>query len=127
LPSGGFVSNVQVGKPRSLRVGADSFDLLITFRFIGLRTDLHIAAFRIDRVIGVLITGGKLGARVPLPTMSRLAGIMAAQNDDQLAPRNSSRHHGVCGQRSDVDRDNRELDRRTTCFSYQGNAATRQV
>jgi hypothetical protein len=87
FPPGGFVS-VQVGKLRSLRVGEDSFDMLISFRVIGLRTDVHIAAFRIDRVIGVLITGGKLGERVPLPTMTRLAGIMAARMTTQLAPRN---------------------------------------
>jgi hypothetical protein len=90
FPAGGFVSNVQVGKPRSLRVGEDSFDMLITVRIIGLRTDVHIAAFRIERVIGVLITGGSLGERVPLATMTRLAGIMAARMTMQLAPRNSA-------------------------------------
>ena len=46
FPTGSIVSNVQVGRPRSLGVGAGSFDLLITVRVLGLRTDLHISIFR---------------------------------------------------------------------------------
>jgi hypothetical protein len=50
----GLVTDLRVGRPRGLGVGADSFDLLVTFRLIGLRTDLHFAALLVERVVGVL-------------------------------------------------------------------------
>jgi len=52
----GLVSNVRAGRPRALGVGADSFDVLVTLKVLGLRLDARVAAFRVDRVLGLLIT-----------------------------------------------------------------------
>lgn len=90
FPSGSIVSNVQVGRPRSLGVGAGSFDLLITVRVLGLRTDLHISIFQVERVLGGVVTVGAPGRRVPLSVMKRLAKVMAARMNGQLAPRSTA-------------------------------------
>lgn len=87
---GAFASNVQVGRPRNLGIGAGSFDLLITMRLLGLRIEAHFAAFSVERVLGGLITVGEPGRRVPLSVMRRLAKIMAARMTVQLAPTNSA-------------------------------------
>ena len=91
FPTGGLISNPQVGRPRNLGLGAGSFDLLITVKLLGLRTELHIAAFRIDRVLGALVTVGVPGGRVPLSVMTRLAKIMAGRMGAELAPKNTAR------------------------------------
>ena len=90
FPTGGIVSNVQVGRPRSLGVGAGSFDLLITVRVLGLRTDLHLAIFRVERALGGLVTVGGPGRRVPLGVMTRLARLMAARMTAELSPRSTA-------------------------------------
>ena len=89
FPTGSIVSNVQVGRPRSLGVGAGSFDLLITVRVLGLRTDLHISIFQVERVLGGVVT---VGARADesLSVMKRLAKVMAARMSGQLAPRSTA-------------------------------------
>ncbi len=87
LLTGGVVSSVQVGRPRNLGVGAGSFDVLITVRAEGLRTDLHLSIFRVERVLGGLLTVGVAGRRVPLSAMTQLARVMAARMTVQLAPR----------------------------------------
>jgi len=89
FPTGSIVSNVQVGRPRNLGVGAGSFDLLITVRVLGLRTDLHISIFKVERVLGGVVTVGAPGRRVPLPVMTRLAKVMVARASVQLAPRST--------------------------------------
>ena len=43
----GLVSNVQIGKPRSLGVGEDSIHFLITARVLGIRTEIHFAFLRV--------------------------------------------------------------------------------
>ena len=87
LLTGGVVSSVQVGRPRNLGVGAGSFDVLIIVRAEGLRTDLHLSIFRVERVLGGLLTVGVAGRRVPLSAMTQLARVMAARMTVQLAPR----------------------------------------
>lgn len=89
FPTGGLISNPQVGRPRNLGVGPGSFDLLITVKVLGLRTELHIAAFRVDRVLGALVTVGVLGGRVPLAVMTRLAKVMAGRMSVELGPKNT--------------------------------------
>ena len=91
FPTGGLVSNLQVGRPRSLGVGPGSFDLLLTFKVLGLRTEAHIAFFRVDRVLGAVVTVGAPGKRVPLAVMTRLAKIMAGRMGAELAPKNTAR------------------------------------
>lgn len=90
FPTGGIASTVQVGRPRNLGVGAGSFDLLVTVRVRGLRTDLHISIFRVERVLGGLVTVGSPGRRVPLSVMTRLARVMAARMTAELAPRSTA-------------------------------------
>ncbi len=85
-----LVSNIQVGRPRNLRVGLDSFDVLVTARVLGFRTDLHIAAFRVERVLGLVSAVGEPGRRIPLPVMTRLAKIMAVRITAELSPKNTA-------------------------------------
>jgi hypothetical protein len=90
FPIDDFVTNVQIGRPRNLGAGPGSFDLLITARVLGLRTDFHIAVFRVERVLGVVGATGEPGGRVPLSVMTRLAKIMAARMVTELAPRSTA-------------------------------------
>ena len=85
----GLITNVQVGRPRNLGVGAGSFDLLITARVLGLRWDLHIAVFRVEHFLGVVGAAGEPGRRVPLSVMTRLSKVMAGRMSAQLVPRNT--------------------------------------
>jgi hypothetical protein len=88
FPVGGLVSNLQIGRPRDLGAGAGSFDVPLTMRTFGLRTEMHIAAFRVERVLGVVTAVGEPGRRLALPTMTRLAKIVAGRMSAELAPRN---------------------------------------
>jgi hypothetical protein len=85
----GLVTRVQVGRPRALGVGPDSFDLLVTLRVLGVRLDARVVAFRVERVLGFLLTMGEPGERVPRSVSKRLAGIMAARARAELVPRNT--------------------------------------
>jgi len=91
VPTGGLISDLQVGRPRSLDVGPGSFDLLVTVKILGLRTELHLAVFRVERVLGALVTVGLPGRRVPLPVMTRLARIMAGRMGAELVPKSAAR------------------------------------
>ncbi len=91
FPILGLITNVQVGRPRNLGLGAGSFDLLITVKVLGVRTELHIAAFRVDRALGAVGTVSAPGKRVPLSVMTRLAKIMAGRMGPELAPKNTAR------------------------------------
>lgn len=90
FPLGGIVSNVRVGRPRNLGVGAGSFDVLITMRVLGLRTNVHFAAFKVERVLGAVIAVGDPGRRVPLSVVTRLAKIMAGRMSVELTPRSTA-------------------------------------
>lgn len=90
IASDGLVSNLQVGRPRNLGAGPGSFDVLVTVRVLGFRTDFHIAAFRVERALGLVSVFGEPGRRVPLAVMTRLARIMAARMAEELAPRNTA-------------------------------------
>jgi len=90
LPRNGLASNPQVGRPRNLGLGPGSFDLPITLRVLGLRTEAHIAGFRVERVLGGLVAVGAPGKRVPLAAMSRLAKTMAGRMAAELVPRNTA-------------------------------------
>jgi hypothetical protein len=85
-----FVSDLRIGRTRNLGVGPGSFDLPMSVTVIGLRTDFHIAVFRVERVLGLLVTVGRPGARVPLSTMKRLANLVVGRMSTQLGPRNVS-------------------------------------
>lgn len=84
-----LISNLQVGRPRSLGVGPGSFDVLVTIRVLGLRTDFHVAAFRVERVLGLVSAIGEPGNPVRLSVMTRLAKVMAVRMTAELAPRNT--------------------------------------
>jgi hypothetical protein len=90
FPSGGLVSDVRIGRPRALGVGSDSFDLLVTVRILGLRTELHIAAFKVERVFGSILVVSPPGRRIPVATMTRLARTMAARMTAELAPESTA-------------------------------------
>ncbi len=89
FPTGGLVSNLQLGRPRNLGLGPGSFDLLIAVKLLGLRTELHIAAFRVERALGVLFVAGVPDERVPLSVMTRLAKVMAGRMSAELGPKNT--------------------------------------
>jgi hypothetical protein len=81
------LSHTQVGAPRALGV-AGGFDVPITARVLSLRIEAHLTIFRVDRVLGLLITVGVPGGHVPRPVLARLAGLMAARMNAALLPRN---------------------------------------
>jgi hypothetical protein len=83
-----FVSELKVGRPRNLGVGPGSFDLPMSVKVFGLPTDLHFAIFRVERVLGALVTVGKPGTRVPLSAMTRLARLMTGRMAARLGPKN---------------------------------------
>jgi hypothetical protein len=85
----GLVSNPQVGRPRRVGLGPGAFDLLITFRVLSLRTDVHLTVFRVERVLGALFTAGTPGQRVPLSVVTRLGKIMSGRMVVELAPKNT--------------------------------------
>lgn len=80
---------IQVGRPRSLGIGQDSFDVLVTVRVLGIRVDSHFAAFRVDRVIGSLVVTGAPGERVSLSVVKLLATTMAKRMTVELGPKST--------------------------------------
>lgn len=90
FPLGSLFGDIQMGKPRDLGVGKDSFDVLIVVRMLDERYEFHLAAFRVERVLGVLGVVGGSGKRVPLATVTRMAKVMAARMAVELAPRNTA-------------------------------------
>lgn len=89
FPLGAIFGHVQMGKPRNLGVGKDSFDVLIVVRMLDERYEFHLAAFRVERVLGVLGVIGRPGRRVPLTTVTALAKIMASRMAVEVSPRNT--------------------------------------
>jgi len=83
-----LVSELAVGRPRNLGVGAGSFDLPMTVRILGLRTELHLAVFRVEQVLGDVFVVGSPVVRLPGSAMARLARIMAGRMAAQLGPTN---------------------------------------
>ena len=81
------ISKLQVGHVRGLGVGPGSFDLPMSVRILGVRADLHIALFRVDRLLGALELVGAPGAPVSVAAMARLARVMTSRMAEQLAPR----------------------------------------
>src|SRR5262245_54334288 len=75
FPKGGLVSKSQVGRPRTIPLGAGAFDLPITFRLLGLRTEVHLTAFAVERALGSLVTIGVPGSRVPVSRLVSLGKI----------------------------------------------------
>ena len=86
----GLVTLTAIGHPRNLGVGPGSFDLLITLRVLGQRTDLHIAVFRVERVLDGVIVLGEPGKPIPLSVMTYLAKAQAARTSAELRPRNTA-------------------------------------
>ena len=79
IGSDSLVSNLQVGRPRSLGVGPASFDVLVTASVLGLRTDFHFAVFRVERILGLVSAIGEPGSPVQLSVMTRPVNIDAAR------------------------------------------------
>jgi hypothetical protein len=88
LGSNALVSDVRVGRPRALGVGAGSFDLSVSARLLGSPIELHVAVFRVERVLGMVTAVGDLGRRIPVSAMRRLASIMAGRTIVELVPQN---------------------------------------
>lgn len=86
----GFLSNIQVGRPRNLGVGPGSFVVPISARILGARTEFPMAAFRVERVLGIVSAMGIPGRRLPLTTMTRLAKIMAVRMTAELMPKSTA-------------------------------------
>jgi hypothetical protein len=86
-----FVTDIRIGRPRALGVGPGSFDLVVTARLLGRPIDFHVAAFSVERVLGLLTVVGAVGQRVSLRVMKRLATIMAARTVLELVPQNLAR------------------------------------
>jgi hypothetical protein len=89
LPAGGLVSKPQVGRPRALGVGAGSFELPMFFQVLGLRTELHFAFFRVERVLGAVLVVGAPGERGMRAVIVRLAKIASGRMRAELAPRST--------------------------------------
>lgn len=85
----GLVSNVRVGRPRALGIGPGSFDVLVTLEVLELPVQAHIAAFGVDRVLGLLLVLGEPSERVSLAVPKRLARIMAGRMTGELTPRST--------------------------------------
>jgi len=83
-------ASIKIGKPRGLGVGPDSLDLPMTLELLGLRAEIHFAMFRVGQVLGTVIVLGEPGRRLAVTVMTRLAKIMAARMQAQLAPRNTA-------------------------------------
>jgi hypothetical protein len=90
LPENGVATNVQVGRPRALALGPDGFDLLITFRLLGRRTEIHLAMFAVERALGTITTLGLPGTGVARAQILRLARLMSTRMTTQLTPRNKA-------------------------------------
>jgi hypothetical protein len=88
LGEAAFVTNVNVGRPRNLGVTPGSFDVLVSARLLGRRVDLHLAAFAVERVLGLVSAEGPVGRSVPLAVMRRLARIQATRTVLELVPQN---------------------------------------
>jgi len=85
-----LTTKVQIGRPRTIAVGPGSFDLLVTLSVLTIPVQAHVTIFRVDRVLGELLTFGAIGARVPTSVVVRLAKVMAARMTAQLTPRSSA-------------------------------------
>jgi len=86
----GLVKVTGVGHPRSLGAGPGSFDVVITMRILGVRTDAHFSVFAVERSLGALVLVGEPARRVRLGAMTQLAKIVASRMTAQLAPRNTA-------------------------------------
>ena len=80
------VSNFLVGRPQELAGGLDGFDLRISFHVLGIRAEMHVTVFRVDRVLGLLMIMGMPGKRVPLAVPRKLATVMAGRMRAELSP-----------------------------------------
>jgi hypothetical protein len=75
-----FVSKLHVGRPLSLGVGnAGSFDLPMSVQVLKLPTNLHLAVFRVERVLGAILVVGAPGVKLPVAGVARLAKLMVAR------------------------------------------------
>jgi hypothetical protein len=88
LGEAAFVTNVRVGRPRNLAVTPGSFDVLVSARLLGRRVDFHLAAFAVERVLGIVSAEGNIGRAVPLAVMTRIARVQAARTVLELVPQN---------------------------------------
>jgi hypothetical protein len=83
-------AGIKLGRTKGLGVGPDSFDLPMTLKFLGIRADVHVAAFRVGQVLGLIMVLGEPERRVPPAVMTRLAKIMAGRMQAQLVPKNTA-------------------------------------
>ena len=78
-----------VSKPRPLGAGPGSFDVVVVVSVLGIPTNLHIAVFAAERVLGVVIVAGSPGTRVGLASVRWLVRSMLGHTGAQLAPRSA--------------------------------------
>jgi hypothetical protein len=83
-----LLSDLRIGRVRSLGAGAGSFDLPMTVSVLGLESNVHFAVFRVDRILGALFVVGEPGARLPTPAVTRLARVLTSRMARQLVPQN---------------------------------------
>jgi len=84
------VASIKLGRTRRLGVGPDSFDLPMTLELLGTRADMHLAAFRVGHVLGIVTVLGEPERSVSRAVMTRLARIMAGRMQTQLVPKNTA-------------------------------------
>jgi len=82
-----LISELRIGRVRNLGAGTGSFDLPMSVKILGLRTDIHLAVFRVERVLGALLSIGAPGSRLPVSAMTRLAKLMTGRMTAQLGPK----------------------------------------
>jgi hypothetical protein len=75
-----------IGRPQRLGAGDDGFDLAITVRAQGIQAVVHLTTFRVERVLGLLVTTGAPGERLLLSHVRQLAAVMADRMRAELAP-----------------------------------------
>ena len=81
-------ASLKVGHVRNLHVGETSFDLPLNAKIRGRRTDIHIALFHVERLVGALAAVGTPGSHVSLSAVIRLARLMTTRMAVELAPKN---------------------------------------
>jgi hypothetical protein len=71
-----FASKIAVSAPRTI-AGTNGADVIVSFKFLGLATQAHLAVFSRNRFLGELALVGAPGYSVPRTAVARLAQIVS--------------------------------------------------
>jgi hypothetical protein len=82
-----LLAQLQIGRVTNLGAGPGSFDLPMTVTVLGVRSSVHFAVFRVERVLGALFVVGAPRARLTIPVVARLAKALGSRMAKQLVPR----------------------------------------